>query len=1055
MKRVLLVLVAFLLSVTSVLAQNEKEKKLNGKANINAHIIDGESSEDMSQVTIQLFQLPDTTFIHGTVTDNEGWFNIKKVPVGEYFLRYSFMGYSTQDFALKIVKEDRERALGVFKMMDESIMLDEALIEETLPPTQLVDDTLMFNVSAYRVPEGSVVEELLKRLPGVETDDDGNITVNGKTVSRILVDGEEYFGNDRSMATKNLPVNIIERIKTYQRKSDLARVTGVDDGEEETVLDLQIKPKMKKGWLNNVDGALGTPVGSNDYTDWIKLLYSGRYTLNRFMAGTQFSFNANTQNSGRGGGVSRSTQLGVNFSRNVGEKYPRRRNEYPLQLGGNIRWNGSSSQSRSESESETFTTEYTSASFRNNRSMSSNGNGSMSGDFRVEWRPDTTIDIIFRPSFQVSRNHGTSENSSATFNQDPYIVTDMVDVLKEYRSLPQYMLDSIGVNSQISTSHNSGKNNQFSSEFQFNKKFSEDGRNLTLRMTYSKTGGESASYSHSRQEYYQMHSRDTIMNRYNVNPNDNSNWSGRVMWSEPLDSGKRNIQVSYQIQASRRETNRETYVFPSSGLFENWEDSWDLPYEIEQYLNSELSRRATNVSRNHTITLQYRHNTDHMNLNLGVNVMPQYTGMDNFQYMGHTIGDTSRVVTNWSPSLNYRYRWNNRKNIQFTLRSNTGQPSMEDMLDITDDSNPLNIRKGNPGLLPTLRNTFETNLQLYFDSTQQTLNIRASVENSLRNISQRTDYDPMTGVSMTQPQNMDGFWTNWSTSGNVTFNQTIPNTKWRYSTSGNASFRHQESYARTGSIGNYNSSSGDGSAVLATTKTISFGDNASVTYRTQAVEMTVNGRINFNHSENNIRQNGNMDTYTFSYGFRGNARLPWKNINLGTDITMQSRRGYSGSYNRDDLIWNANGSISFFKGNAGTLQVQYYDILNDESNVNRNVSPTGRTDTRSFNIHSYIMFHFIMRVNVFGTHEARKEMREESRAQRGVQQGQQARQSQQGQQGQQGWNRQQVAQGQNSQNQQRQQNQQRMQNQQSMQGGQGGYQRGGYQRGGQGGQNGR
>lgn len=962
-------------SVSFAQSAKVKDKKLDGKADVNAHIIDGSTAENMPQVTVQLFQLPDSSFIYGTVTDNEGWFTIKKVPVGEYFLRYSFMGYTPIDFGFKIVKEDRERALGVFKMLDASIMLAEAVIEETLPPTQMVEDTLMFNVSAYRVPEGSVLEELIKRLPGVEVDENGGITVNGKTVTRILVDGEEYFGNDRSMATKNLPVSIIHRIKTYQRKSDLARVTGIDDGEEETVMDLQIKPNMKKGWLNNFDAGIGKPVGNNDYGDWLKYLYSGRYTINRFLAGTQFSVNANTENSGRNNGVRHNSQVGLNFSRNIGEKYPRRRNEYPLQLGGNVRWNGSSSRSLSESESETFTTEYTSASFRNNESASSNGDGSVNGEFRVEWRPDTTIDIIFRPNFSVSRNHSNSGSASATFNTDPYL-TGMTDILEQYVNLPAYLMDSIGVNSQISSSHNEGRSNQFDAEFQFNKKLTEDGRNLTLRMTYRKNGGQSSSYSHSRQEYYQMHSRDTVMNRYNVNPTDNSNWSGRIMWSEPFDSGKVNLQISYQLQASRRETDRQTYVMPSAPEFENWEDSWALPYELEQYLNSELSRKATNVSRNHTFTLQLRRNTDHTNLNIGVNFMPQYTGMDNFQYMGQTIGDTSRVVYNWSPSLNWRYRWNNRKNIQITLRSNTSQPSMEDMLDITDDSNPLNIRKGNPSLLPTLRNTFETNLQLYFDSTQQTLNFRIQAENSLRNISQRTDYDPSTGVSITQPQNMTGFWNNWNTSGNITFQQTIPNTKWRYNTSINSSFRHQESYTRTGSIGNYKASSGNGSAVLATTKTITAGQNASVTYRTQTLEMTVNGRISFNHSENNIRQNGNMNTYNFSYGFRGNARLPWKNVNLGTDITMQSRRGYSGSYNRNDLIWNANASISFFKGNAGTLQIQYYDILNDESNVNRNVTTTSRTDTKNNSVHSYIMLHFIMKVNVFGKRQDRQEMRQ-------------------------------------------------------------------------------
>ena len=980
MKRVLLLLTILSLLVPSLswAQRNEtKEKsKLTGKATVNGHLIDGSTQDNMPQVTVQLYELPDTTFVYGTISDNEGWFNIKKVPVGEYMLRYAFMGYTPLDFSFKIIKDDRERALGVFRMYETSIMLAEAVIEEAMPPTQVVDDTLMFNVNAFRVPEGSVLEELLKRLPGVEVDENGGITVNGRTVSRILVDGQEYFGNDRQMATKNLPVNIIHRIKTYQRQSDLARITNIDDGEDETVMDLEIKPNMRNGWLHNIDGGIGKPVGKNDYGDWIKYLYSGRYTLNRFQANTQLSVNANTQNSGRGNGVSYNTQIGVNFAKNIGDPLPYRRNEYPLVVGGNVRFNGTSSRSVSESESETFVTDYASASFRNNRSNSNSGNGSVNGEFRLEWNPDSSINIIFRPSFQISRNHSNSASGSVTFNTDPYVATDMVNILDEYTSLTPELLDSIGVNSQVSANHSETGNNQVAGEFQFNKRFNDQGRNFTARMTFNMTKGTNDSYSHSSQIYYQMHTRDTVMNRYNVSPTDNSNISGRIMWSEPIDSGRGNIQLSYQIQVSRRNTNRETYVLPSQGdRYDDWEDDWYLPYELQQYRNSELSRTATNITRSHTLTLQFRYNRNNHNLNIGVNFMPQYTGMDNFQYMGRVIGDTSRVVYNWSPSLNYRYRFNRQRSIQMTLRTNTSQPSMEDMMDITDSiSNPLNIRKGNPGLLPTLRNTFELNYQDYIQETQKTINIRWSLENSLRNISQKTDYDPVTGISMTQPQNMEGFWTNWSSSFNLTYNQTIPNSKWRYSTSANGSFRHQESYMRTGSI-NSRVMAGNGGAVLRTTESVTAGENASVTYRTDWLEITANGRFSYNHSENSMRQNGNMDTYTFSYGGRANARLPWRNVNIGTDITMQSRRGYSGSYNRDDLIWNANASISFLRGNAGTLQIQYYDILNDETNVTRTVSTTGRTDTKNNDIHSYIMLHFILRANVFGTRQARRAMR--------------------------------------------------------------------------------
>lgn len=1015
MRKFCLLLGIFLFGTLRLYAQGTSEKKsvkLDGRASLTGRIVEAVSTDPLPQVTVQLLLKADSSFVYGTVTDNDGWYTIKKVPVGEYMLRHSFMGYNTFDYDVKVIKEDRDRELGVFRLFDSSTMLDEAVIEEALPPTQVVDDTLMYNVSAYRVPEGSVLEDLIKRLPGADLDENGGITINGKQVSRILVDGEEYFGRDLSMATKNLPVSIVHRIKTYQRKSDLARVTGIDDGEEETVLDLQIKPDKKRGWIHNLDAGLGTPVGNNDFGEWLKYLYSGRYTLNRFQTGTQFSVTANTNNSGRGNGVSESQQLGVNFSRNIGDKFPRRRNEYPLQVGGNVRWNGSSSRSMNESESETFTTEYTQSSFRNNRSSNQNGNGGASGEFRLEWRPDTTIDIIFRPSFSLSRNNSSSNSASVTFNTDPYEATQMKDILNEYRNLPQSVLDQIGVNSQSSTNRSDGKSNQFDTELQFNKKFSEDGRNLTFRFTYASNGGESRSYSSSNQIYYQRHERDTIMNRYNFNPTDNNNWSGRVMWSEPMDSGRKHLQVSYQVQVSNRKTNRETYVFPSKGEFADWDENWQLPYEIEQYRNAALSRQATNVSRNHNFTLQYRHNTDHMNLNLGFSVMPQYTGMDNFQYMGHVIGDTSRVVVNWTPTLNYRYRWTSQRSAQVTFRSNTSQPSMEQMLDITDDSNPLNISKGNPGLLPSLSNNLELNFQDFVQETQRTFNARISLQNSLRNISNRTDYDPTTGVSVTQPKNMEGFWTNWNVSGNLTWNRSFKENKLRASTSMNGSFRHQESYMRTGSIGNYNSATGNGGqAVLSTTRTITAGDNAQFSYRNKWLELSLNGRFSYNHSENNVRQNSNMDTYNFSYGGRTNVRLPWHNVNFDTDINMQSRRGYSGSYNRDDLIWNASASISFLPGNAATFRVQYFDILNDESNINRTVSTTGRTDTKNNSVHSYIMAHLIVRASLFGSRKDQMAMLKavlfpkkfsmpETNQRRGGQQGQQGQRAQGGQQGQ-------------------------------------------------------
>ena len=190
----------------------------------------------------------------------------------------------------------------------------------------------------------------------------------------------------------------------------------------------------------------------------------------------------------------------------------------------------------------------------------------------------------------------------------------MRDILNEYMNLPAEILDSIGVNSQNSANSNDNNSNQISGNFQISKRFNKErnsnGRNLSVDMSFSKNGGESISRSATKQEYYQRHDRDTIMNRYNVNPTDNSNMSGRIMWTEPFDSGRTSLSLSYQIQASKRETNRQTYVLPVTGDYEFWDQHWYVPSELQQYLNGELSRQATNVTRNHTISMTLRRNTE-------------------------------------------------------------------------------------------------------------------------------------------------------------------------------------------------------------------------------------------------------------------------------------------------------------------------------------------------------------------------------------------------------------------------------------------------------------
>ena len=231
MKRLITFLFLSLLTVV-MLAQHH----VTGK------VVENDSQEPVSQTTVKLLKL-DSTLVTGVLTDLEGRFRLKAPSAGKYIVQVTYVGYKPYTKRVT-VGSDKDVALGTINMTPDAIMLKGATVTGQASKVTLKADTFVYNAAAFRTPEGSVVEELVKRLPGAQVSDDGKITINGKEVKKIMVDGKEFMTGDTKTAMKNLPANIIERVKAYDQKSDLARVSGIDDGEEETVLDFGVKPGM-------------------------------------------------------------------------------------------------------------------------------------------------------------------------------------------------------------------------------------------------------------------------------------------------------------------------------------------------------------------------------------------------------------------------------------------------------------------------------------------------------------------------------------------------------------------------------------------------------------------------------------------------------------------------------------------------------------------------------------------------------------------------------------------------------------------------------------------
>lgn len=954
-----------LLTYIAAMAQQQRT------VNVQGIVKDYETGEAIPQATIQWMSLPDTVFVDGVVTFNNGHFELqKRVHTGNYFVKVSYMGYVTQDLPFTVDKHTDNIRLDTIVLKSDAIMLKEAIIEAQMAEVQMVEDTLMFNAEAFRVPEGSALEELLRKMPGVEIEDDGSIKVNGRAVDKLLVGGEDFFGSNKDITMKNLPANIVKRVKNYERKSDLSRETGIDDGEEEFVLDLEIKKNMMQGWIGNIDAGYGRPMEKNDFD--VKNLYTTRVMMNRFDKQQQYSIFANTGNAGggsigRGGGggvgLSTNTSGGFNMAKNFGQNW--RKNQYEYRAGGNVNFSMGDSESENESASETILASQSSK-FSNNWSMGSNENKRASGDFQFEWRPDSMTSFIIRPNFSYSQSENISESRSATFNKDPYSIIDELYGEYDYDPLDSAWTDNSRINYNERQSNSENKNISVNTSIQFTRRMNNEGRNLTLRANGGYNEGQSYSRSAAYTRFYQRNDSTSIINRFNDTPSVSYNMSGRVMYSEPLALATY-LQLSYQLNYSYRDNRRSTYNLPS--YIPDWnEPEWLWQDSYEQWKSDSLSRFSRDENINQDITVQLRKVTDNYNLNVGFSLLPQTRDM-NQQYMGHDI-DTTRTVFNWTPTLNYRYRFTKQRSLRVNYRGRTSQPELTQLIDITDDSDPLNITKGNPGLKPTFSNNLRMEFNDYNPEYLRSISANITMGNTLNQIVQKTIYNEETGGRISQPTNLDGFWSSWNMNGSFNFNTALTNQRFTVGTSTNGGYSHHESYLRTGralSSGEY---------PLATTHQMNVSETLSGSYKNDWMDVQLRGTVRYNHALNEMQPDAKQDTWQFNYGPSTNINIPWQNIKLSTNLSMYSRRGYSDpAYNTDELLWNAQISKSFLAKNAATVSIQFYDILGQRSDVNRSVSATGHTDSKSTVINSYFLVHFIYKLNLIGDKETRQQMR--------------------------------------------------------------------------------
>ena len=968
---------------------------------LTGYVTDADTNEALTRATAQLYRISrgDTTFVGGTYTDGQGHFSLNSKGTGAHLLRITFIGYKPSEQRVTLTA-GHTQSLGKIALMPDATQLDEAVVTANLPKMVIKDDTVVYNADAYRVPEGSVIEALVETLPGAKIDDSGKVSINGKDVKRFKMDGRDFMTGNNDAVMKNLPSYVIDQVKAYDEKSDLSRLTGVDDGNDDFVLEFVTKRSARRGLQANPDVGYGTEGRYGIRLTAMKPFGAMRYT---FMGNAN---NVNDRNFSGRGGRGRGNGQGQRETK-TGALDISYEKQNKIRVSGRVTWNHNDADNWSRTGSESFVTTQGGA-FSNSISQSYSRNNSWTGNMNLQWTIDSLTTLSFRPDVSFSTNDNRSFSTSASFNANPYDY--VTDPLSE-EGIQALNARSMVVNSRMNKSLGYGDNKNINTQVQLYRRIGRKGRNVALSASFSYRDGYNQNASLSAVHLYQQKSRlgeDSTYqtNRYTVSANDNLNYSLGVTYTEPLwtfktlpqplpsppsqgraRGGSRQrgfgqqglfLQLNYRYNYSYQKSDPATYDFPDytydafMDVLQDYRD-WtalfgylDNPYE--SYLSTRLSRYSERTEYNHTAEVQLRYVRNKINMNAGISILPQRSHFIQ-QYLGYPI-DTVRTVTNISPTLNMRYRFNQQTNLQVQFRGQSQQPSITQLLEIYDDTNPLNVTVGNPGLEPSFNSNLRANFQMMRQPTIVTDSLGFQVPKNQRNwsfsanagvqvtsnsIGNVVTYNETTGGRITRPENING---NWNTNFGMSYTIGLDTlNRWDITGSIDASYAHRVGYV------NLNRTAIPDRNV---THTYNVNPSLSLSFRNKWLSVSLNGRTTYARTDNRLQASNNLTTWNFSYGGNTKVTFPWGS-NLSTDLHMFSKRGYADeTLNTNELLWNAQLSHSFLRGKVLTVMLQWYDILHQQTNFSRTVNANGWRDQEVNAINSYAMLHVSYRLNLFG-----------------------------------------------------------------------------------------
>ncbi|MBO8444291.1 MAG: outer membrane beta-barrel protein [Bacteroidetes bacterium] len=889
---------------------------------------------------------------------------------GTYILKAELMGYKPYEQELTV---DRLIDLGEVKLLPDVEVLEAAKVEAVGNPIIVKKDTIEYSASSFKTSDNDMLEELLKKLPGVEIGSDGSITANGETITKVMIDGKEFFLDDPQLATKNIPAKIIEKVRVVEKKSEQAEFTGIDDGDEETVIDLSVKPGMMDGWFGNVMAGGGHDMlqkNTGDAGDWryqaagmagrftnnsqISIILNGNNTNNRGfndIAGSMMQTMRGSRGMGRGtggwgrNGITTSWMAGANGAFNLLDNN--------MELNGNYMYGGSQRYVEEQSSRTTYMDDGSVLIYDNDGYNTSTSDGHRFG-VRLDHKFSENTSILFEPQFNFGNGSYTEYSDFLTLSES----------------------NSIRDTTNRGFNENTGINRNWTANgfLLFRQRLGKPGRTVSVMFNYNFSNNDLWGFNQSLTRTFENDAAvdDIVNQRYDQNSKSTS-MTGRVVYTEPLGHDFY-VEANYSYSWNRSTSIKDAYNSGgnASDLIDS--DGRHMTYDPSgETYDGTYSSNILNRYINQSAGLNFMYQKDKLRAQLGAAIRPTDTHNE-------TNGENydSKVI-NWSPQAMFGYDIDDNTNIRMFYFGRSSQPSTSQLMPVPDNSDPLNVSLGNPYLIPY----FSHNIRSMFGYTDKNtfMSIHGRFGGSIVQdpIVNAQWYDS-NGAQYSIPVNGP---TSGSVDGRVMINSPFGKNS-KFSIFSMTYARYNESASYIGKTDGFNTEDYYDSETAEfnydlfhkhfderrdemftenRTQSLNFTQRLRFTFRNDFLELNVGGRMRISKSWYTIASYSQNATWNNQIDASMNWTIPG-GVSLIADCDYNWYRGYTTPQD-DEFVFNAEINKLLFKDKF-TLAVKAYDIFNQSKNLSVTDESNYHLETRNNTLGRYIMVSLTYRFGNFG-----------------------------------------------------------------------------------------